>query len=93
MNIFEGLQVGRPWQVTNVRNLTPFEYLQIVSATVVQSQFGYSVEFLLKNGKNSHIPLSTKCYTDHMEGTIINPCNIKVLTLEKYGDTIIRIEF
>lgn len=93
MNIFEGLQVGRPWQVTNVRNLTPFEYLQIVSATVVQSQFGYSVEFLFKNGENSHIPLSTKCCIDHMEGTSIDLCSIKVLTLEKYGDTITRIEF
>ena len=92
MNIFEGLQVGRPWQVTNVRNLTPLEYLQIVSATIVQSQFGYSVEFLFKNGENSHIPLSTKCYTDRMEGTVIDPCSIKVLTLENNGDTIIRIE-
>lgn len=93
MNIFEGLQVGRPWQVTNVRNLTPFEYLQIVSATVVQSQFGYSVEFLFKNGEKSHIPLSSKCYINHMEGTIIDPCSIQVLTLEKYGDIITRIEF
>lgn len=93
MNIFEGLQVGRSWQVTNVRNLTPFEYLQIVSATVVQSQFGYSVEFLLKNGKQSKVPLSTKCYADDLEGTVIDPCSIKVLTLEKDGDTIIRIEY
>lgn len=93
MNIFEGLQVGRPWQVINVRALTPFEYLQIVSATVVQSRFGYSVEFLTKDGRKSCVPLSSACYTDNVEGTIINPHSIKVLTLEKYGDTIIRIEF
>lgn len=93
MNIFEGLQVGRPWQVRNRRFLTPWEYLQVVSATVVQSQFGYSVEFLLKNGKQSKVPLSTKCYADGLEGTVIDPCSIKVLTLEKDGDTIIRIEY
>lgn len=93
MNIFEGLQVGHPWQVRNRRLLTPWEYLQVVSATVVQSQFGYSVEFLLKNGENNRVPLSTKCYADDIEGTVIDPCSIKVLTLEKDGDTIIRIEY
>ena len=92
MNIFEGLLVGRPWHVTNVRNLTPLECSQIASATVVQSQYGYSVEFLTKDGEKSHVPLSNKCYTNGMEGTIINLCNIKVLTLENNGDTIIRIE-
>lgn len=93
MSIFDNLQVGSPWQVINVRRLTPFEYLQIISATVVQSQFGYSVEFTLKNGKKSRVPISTKCYTSNMEGTIIDPCKITVLYLEKWGDTIIRIEF
>jgi hypothetical protein len=93
MNIFEGLQVGRPWQVRNRRFLTPWEYLQVVSATVVQSQFGYSVEFLLKNGENNWVPLSIKCYADDIEGTVIDPLDIEVLTLEQYGDTIYRIEF
>jgi hypothetical protein len=93
MTIFEGLQVGRPWRVINRRSLTPWEYLQVVSATVVQSQVGYSVEFLLKNGENRWIPISTKCYTDGIEGTVIDPLDIEVLTLEKYGDIIYRIEF
>ena len=93
MIIFEGLQVGHPWQVRNRRFLTPWEYLQVVSATVVQSQFGYSVEFLLKNGKQSKVPLSTKCYADDLEGTAIDPLNIEVLTLENDEITIYRIEF
>lgn len=93
MNIFEGLQVGYPWQVRNRRFLTPWEYLQVVAATVVQSQFGYSVEFLLKNGKRSKVPLSTKCYAGDLEGTVIDPLSIEVLTLEKDGTTIYRIEF
>jgi hypothetical protein len=93
MSTFEGLQVGRPWQVINVRNLTPLEYLQIISATVVQSKVGYSVEFLTKNGIKSYVPLSSVCYTNCMEGTAINPHSIKVLTLEQYDDIIFRIEF
>ena len=93
MKIFEGLQVGRPWQVTNVRRLTPLEYLQIVSATVVQSQYDYSVEFLTKDGGKYYVPLHYKCCTDCMEGTIINPCNIKMITMENYGDTVIRVVF
>lgn len=93
MTIFEGLQVGYPWQVRSRRPLTPREYLQVVSVTVVQSQFGYSVEFLLKNGGKSRIPLVARCCKDQIEGTVIDPLNIKVLTLEKDGITIYRIEF
>jgi len=93
MNIFEGLQVGRPWEVVNVRRLTPLEYLQIVSAKVVQGKYGYSVEFTLKNGKKSCVPLSTKCYTFNMEGTTIDLCKVAVITLENWGDTVIRVEF
>lgn len=93
MNIFEGLQVEHPWQVRNRRFLTPWEYLQVTSATVVQSQFGYSVEFLLKNGKQNKIPLSTKHYANDLEGTVIDPLNIEILMLEKEGITIYRIEF
>lgn len=93
MTIFEGLKIGHPWQVRNRRSLTPWEYLQVVSATVVQSQFGHSVEFLLKNGGKSRIPLTAKCCKDQIEGTVINPLNIVVLTLEKDGITIYRIEF
>lgn len=93
MNIFEGLQVERPWHIINVRNLTPQECSQIVSTTVVQSEFGYSVEFLTKDGRKPHVPLSPKCCTNDMEGTVISPHSIKIVTLEKYGDIIIRIEF
>lgn len=93
MNIFEGLQVGRSWHVINVRNLTPQECLQIVSATVVQNKYGYSVEFLTKDGRKHYESLSLKCHTNCMEGTVINPHSIKIVTLENDGDTIIRIEF
>lgn len=93
MTIFKGLKVGHPWQVRNRGPLTPWEYLQVVSATVVQSQFGYSVEFLLKNGGKSRIPLTAKCCKDQIEGTTIDPLNIEILTLEKDGNIVYRIEF
>ena len=93
MNIFEGLRIGCSWRVVATRPLTPWEYLCATSAKVVQSQFGYSVDFTLKSNKHTHIPLSTKCYTDNVVGTIIDLHDITIVILEMDRQNITRVEF
>lgn len=90
MNIFEGLKVGHPWEVSNVRALTPEEKSIIVSAKVVPSQFGYSLE-ITTNEEVTTIPISTR--VEPVEGEYIDVNDIKLLTLRKDNETLYRVEW
>lgn len=91
MNIFEGITIQVPkWRVQSERCLTKEEKQHIKTAIVVIGQWGLCLELITRNSINT-VPLSTK--VDTVIGYIPNIDSIKVLTLEKYGDTITRIEF
>jgi len=90
MNIFKNLTVGHPWKVKDSRYFTWDEANSVLYAEVVSSQFGMSVCFHLNTGKISCIPLSTNSVA--CIGDIIDPIEVKVITLYNDDTEIIRIE-
>lgn len=95
MNIFANLHLMIPrWEVVDERFLTEEEKQNIKSAIVVESKYGYSLEFLTSKGSR-FVPLTGNI--DAVIGYIPDIDSIKVLTLKlKNSDpeeTIIRIEF
>ena len=90
MDIFSGLTVGRPWVVKDSRYLTWDEVNSVLYAEVVSSQFGMSVCFHLNTGKSSCIPLSSNSIA--YIGDVIDPVEVKVLTLYNNNMEIVRIE-
>lgn len=91
MNIFNAIRVYQgKWQVKNTRNFTQEEIDAVQSASVVDSQYGLSVCFILRSGGQSYIPLdqnSTKSVGDS-----IDLSKAQLLTLGREGDNdIIRV--
>lgn len=91
MNIFNAIKVyAGKWQVKNTRNFTQEEIDAIQSASVVDSQYGLSVCFILRSGGQSYIPLdqnSTKSVGDSVDLS-----NAQLITLGREGDSdIIRV--
>lgn len=91
MNIFNAIKVyNGKWQVKNTRNFTQEEIDAVKSASVVDSQYGLSVCFILWSGGQSYIPLdqnSTKSVGDS-----IDLSKAQLLTLGREGDSdIMRV--
>lgn len=91
MNIFNAIKVyNGKWQVKNTRNFTQEEIDAVQSASVVDSQYGLSVCFILRSGGQSYIPLdqnSTKSVGDS-----IDLSKAQLLTLGREGDAdIMRV--
>lgn len=85
MNIFSNLRVyAGKWSVKDVRNFTSEEIAQVVQAVVVPSQYGNSVQFTMKSGGLTFIPLdqNSNCAT----GEVIDLTEAKLTTLEKSGE-------
>lgn len=85
MNIFSNLRVyAGKWSVKGVRNFTSEEIAQVVQAVVVPSQYGNSVQFTMKSGGLTFIPLDqdSNCAT----GEVIDLTKAKLTTLEKSGE-------
>lgn len=91
MNIFNAIKVyAGKWQVKNTRNFTQEEIDAVKSASVVDSQYGLSVCFILWSGGQSYIPLdqnSTKSVGDS-----IDLSKAQLITLGREGDNdIMRV--
>ena len=91
MNIFNAIKVyAGKWQVKNTRNFTQEEIDAVQSASVVDSQYGLSVCFILRSGGQSYIPLdqnSTKSVGDS-----IDLSKAQLTTLGREGDNdIMRV--
>ena len=91
MNIFNAIKVyAGKWQVKNTRNFTQEEIDAVHSASVVDSQYGLSVCFILRSGGQSYIPLdqnSTKSVGDS-----IDLSKAQLITLGREGDNdIMRV--
>lgn len=92
MNIFSSLRVyAGKWSVKDQRDFTAEEQAAVVSATVVPSQYGNSVCFMMIGGGQTFIPLSSNSSLG--VGDRVDLSTAKLLTLEKQGEAdIIRVE-
>ena len=92
MNIFSNLRVyAGKWSVKSSRSFTEEEQNAITSASVVPSQYGNSVCFLMASGGQTFIPLSTDSTLS--VGDSVDVSQAKLLTLEKQGEAdIYRID-
>lgn len=92
MNIFSSLRVyAGKWAVSNSRDFTADEIGAVANASVVDSQYGMSVCFMMKSGGQTFIPLSTN--SSLTVGDDVDLAKAKLLTLHRDGDAdIYRVE-
>lgn len=72
------------WQVKSTRDFSQEEINAVSQAIVVSSQYGNSIQFTLKTGATTYIPLDLS--SNLTTGTIIDITKVKLLTLEKDGE-------
>ena len=91
MNIFSSLRVyAGKWSETARRVFSQDEINAVESATVVESQFGNSVCFMMKGGGQTFIPLSTNSSLGL--GDTVDLTKAQLITLQKQGeDDIYRV--
>lgn len=89
MNIFSTLRTytGK-WSVKSSRAFTQEEIQAVESATVVPSQYGNSVCFMMVGGGQTYIPLANDATVG--VGESIDLTKAKLLTLEKGGESDIN---
>ena len=92
MNIFNSLRkYAGKWSVIASRAFTAEEQSAVISATVVPSQYGNSVCFMMVGGGQTFIPLSAK--SSKAVGDTIDLSKAILLTLAKEGEEdIYRVE-
>lgn len=92
MNIFSSLrQYAGKWNLKSSRAFTPEEIASVASATVVASQYGNSVCFMMVGGGQTYIPLSQNSGLG--VGASVDLSKAQLLTLEKAGEAdILRVE-
>ena len=85
MNIFSALKVyAGKWNVSNSREFSADEIAAVQSATVVDSQYGQSVCFLMVSGGQTYIPLDQN--SSKNVGDTIDLSSAKLLTLSRQGE-------
>lgn len=89
MNIFSTLRTyAGKWNVKSSRAFTQEEIQAVESATVVPSQYGNSVCFIMVGGGQTYIPLANDATVG--VGESIDLTKAKLLTLEKGGESDIN---
>lgn len=89
MNIFSILRTyAGKWNVKSSRAFTQEEIQAVESATVVPSQYGNSVCFMMVGGGQTYIPLANDATVG--VGESIDLTKAKLLTLEKRGESDIN---
>ena len=91
MNIFASLKkYSTPWTVKSVRDFYEEEIDSVINAVVVESQYGLSVQFNMKAGGKTFIPLDNSSSLGI--GEVVDLRKAKLTTLQKYGeDDIFRV--
>ena len=85
MNIFSALRVyAGKWQVKDSRSFSADEISAVESATVVDSQYGQSVCFLMVNGGQTYIPLDQNSFK--ATGETVDLSKAQLLTLSRQGE-------
>lgn len=90
MNIFDSLKVYQtPWQEVNVRPFTQEELASVTEAVVVTSTYGLSVQFTLKSGGITFIPLdrTSTCGC----GEILDLTKASIVTFRRGNEEIDRV--
>lgn len=92
MNIFNSLRkYAGKWSVIASRAFTAEEQSAVTSATVVPSQYGNSVCFMMVGGGQTFIPLSQN--SNKAVGDTVDLSKAQLLTLAKDGEeNIYRVE-
>ena len=89
MIIFSTLRVyAGKWSVKSSRNFNEEEIAAVKSATVVPSQYGNSVCFMMVGGGQTYIPLANDATVG--VGESIDLTKAKLLTLGKEGESDIN---
>lgn len=89
MNIFSNLKVyGGKWSVKSVRKFNDEEKALVDKAMVVDSEYGSSVCFFMKNGTTTYVPLDKDAASQ--VGDMINMDTAEIVTLEKQGEKDIQ---
>lgn len=91
MNIFSSLKVyAGKWSVKSTRNFEAEEIAAVEHAVVVPSEYGNSVQFTMKNGGLTYIPLDQNSTLG--VGEVVDLQKAKIITLCKSGEAdIFRI--
>lgn len=85
MNIFSALRVyAGKWAETARRKFSSDEIAAVESATVVDSQYGLSVCFIMKAGGQTYIPLDQN--SSKSTGDTVDLSKADLLTLSRQGD-------
>ena len=85
MNIFNALRVyAGKWAETARRKFSSDEIAAVESATVVDSQYGLSVCFIMKAGGQTYIPLDQN--SSKSIGDTVDLSKADLLTLSRQGD-------
>ena len=85
MNIFSSLRIyAGKWAVKASRGFNPEELEAISSATVVPSQYGSSVCFMMVGGGKTFIPLDQNSALG--TGELVDLSKAELLTLTKEGE-------
>lgn len=89
MNIFDKLFVyAAKWAVKGSRAFEQAEINAVDEAVVVDSTYGKSVCFFMKNGGRTYIPLSTE--SSYQLGDTVDLATAKIITLGKEGESDIQ---
>jgi hypothetical protein len=86
MNIFNSLKMyAGKWEVSNSRSFSPEEITAVIQAVVVPSQYGNSVQFTMKGGGLTFIPLDQNSSLG--TGELVDLSKAKLITLSKSGES------
>lgn len=75
---------GGKWSVKSSRTFSQEELALVDKAQVVESQYGSSCCFFMKNGTTMFIPMSQDAKSD--VGDMVDLQTAEILTLEKQGE-------
>ena len=89
MNLFSNLKVyGGKWFEKSSRKFTQEELALVDKAQVVESQYGSSCCFFMKNGTTMYIPMSQDAKSE--VGDMVDLSSAEIITLEKQGEKDIQ---
>jgi hypothetical protein len=89
MTIFDNLKVyGGKWSEKSSRKFTKEELALVEKAQVVESQYGSSCCFFMKNGTTMYVPMSNDAKSEI--GDSIDLESAEIVTLEKQGEKNIQ---
>lgn len=90
MNFFAGKKVyGGKWSEKTSYNLSKEDQDMITKAQVVDSEYGHSCCFFLKNGSCVYTPMSTDAVHNKI-GDLLDVSTLEVVVLEKAGEADIE---